>query len=69
MSDNKNAYEIRLSVLQEAVGLEMSNRDHLITKLQIDADKNNSSYELPKDLSPDSVLETANKLYGFVEGS
>ena len=69
MSDNKNAYEIRLSVLQEAVGLEMSNRDQLITKLQIDAEKNNGSYELPKDLSTDSVLETANKLYGIVEGS
>ena len=69
MSDNKNAYEIRLSVLQEALGLEMVNRDQLITKLQIDAEKNNSSYELPKDLSTDSVLETANKLYEFVEGS
>jgi len=69
MSDNKNAYEIRLSVLQEALGLLMVNRDQLITKLQIDAEKNNRSYELPKDLSTDSVLDTANKLYGFVEGS
>ena len=66
---NQNAYEIRLSVLQEAVVLEMSNRDQLITKLQIDAEKNNGSYELPKDLSPDQVLKTANKLYKFVEGS
>ena len=69
MSDNKNAYEIRLSVLQEAVGIEMENRYRIIEKLQIDADKNNSSYELPTDLSADSVLETANKLYEFVEGS
>lgn len=66
---NQNAYEIRLSVLQEAVVLEMSNREQLITKLQIDAEKNNGSYELPKDLSPDQVLKTANKLYKFVEGS
>ena len=47
----------------------MSNREQLITKLQIDAEKNNGSYELPKDLSPDQVLKTANKLYKFVEGS
>ena len=66
---NQNAYEIRLSVLQEAVVLEMSNREQLITKLQIDAEKNNGSYALPKDLSPDQVLKTANKLYKFVEGS
>jgi len=65
----QSAYEIRLSVLQEAVGIEMENRYRIIEKLQIDADKNNSSYELPTDLSADSVLETANKLYEFVEGS
>ncbi len=65
----QNAYEIRLSVLQEAVGIEMENRHRTIEKLQIDADKNNGSYELPADLSADSVLETANKLYEFVEGS
>jgi len=65
----QSAYEIRLSVLQEAVGIEMENRHRTIEKLQIDADKNNGSYELPADLSADSVLETANKLYEFVEGS
>ena len=69
MSDNKNAYEIRLSVLQEAVGIEMENRNRIIEKLQINADNNNCDYELPADLSADSVLETANKLYEFVEGS
>ena len=65
----QNAYEIRLSVLQEAVGIEMENRNRIIEKLQINADNNNCDYELPADLSADSVLETANKLYEFVEGS
>ena len=43
--------------------------EEIPAKLQIDAEKNNSSYELPKDLSAGSILETANKLYEFVEGS
>ena len=59
MSDNKNAYEIRLSVLQEAMGLLMVNRDQLITKLQIDAEKcccNRSHRQLLRAAYPDQSV-------------
>ncbi len=69
MPDNKNAYEIRLSVLQEAVSIEEQNQQRRIEKLQILHPTTLSNYELPADLSAESILETANKLYEFVEGS
>lgn len=64
---NKNAYEIRLEVLQSAIGLADSAYYQQLDKVRHDAGEK-GSYELPEDTRVRDALRIAKKLYAFVEG-
>ena len=66
---NKNAYEIRLSVLSEAIGLLMEQRNHQIEALQMEAEKSDQTYRVPPEVTAQEVLRMSGELYGFVEGT
>ena len=65
---NKNAYEIRLEVLQSAIGLADSAYYQQLDKRRFDAEQSKSPYELPEDTRVRDALRIAKKLYAFVEG-
>ena len=64
---NKNAYEIRLEVLQSAIGLAESNYYQQVDKVRHDAGEK-GQYTLPEDTRVRDALRIAKKLYAFVEG-
>jgi hypothetical protein len=63
---NKNAYEIRLEVLQMAVGMIDASYYAQLDKVRHIA--KDQPYELPEDTRVRDALRTAKKLYAFVEG-
>ena len=66
-STGKNAYEIRLEVLQLAVGQADSAYYNQIELARIVAGEG-KVYELPEDKRVREALKIAKKLYAFVEG-
>jgi hypothetical protein len=63
----KNAYEIRLEVLQLAVGQADSTYQAALEQARVKAGEG-KSYELPEDNRTRDALKIAKKLYAFVEG-
>lgn len=63
----KNAYEIRLEVLQLAVGQADSTYHQAVVQAQVKAGEG-KPYELPEDNRTRDALKIAKKLYAFVEG-
>jgi len=68
-TSGKNAYEIRLEVLQMAMGLADNRWHQQLDKVRFDAEKDNSTYELPEDKREREALRLAKKLYSFVENN
>jgi hypothetical protein len=71
-TSNKNAYEIRLDVLNMAKDLEMHNVYLRQEEIRINHEKNAEFLEYPEavmanDKLFDKILGTANKLYSFIE--
>ena len=69
---NKNAYEIRLDILQMAKDLEMHNVYLRQEEVRTNHEKTKEFLEYPESVMTndkfyDKVLETANKLYYFIE--
>lgn len=65
---NKSGYEIRLEVLQMAMGLASERYSNQCEQLRYVAEKtNNSKYDLPVDNRVTEALKLADELYGFVE--
>ena len=63
---NKNAYEIRLAVLQSAIELADSAYYQRLDKVRHEAGEK-GTYELPEDTRVKEALRIAKKLYAFVE--
>ena len=71
MSNNnngKNAYEIRLEVLQMAMGQAESAHYNEIDRIKSARPDEKGPYELPEDKRVRDALKIAKKLYAFVEG-
>ena len=71
-TSNKNAYEIRLEVLQMAKELEMHNIYLRQEEVRSNSDGTKEFLEYPEtvlanDKLYDKILGTANKLYSFIE--
>ena len=64
---NKNAYEIRLEVLQLAVCQADSTYHQAVEQARVKAGEG-KPYELPEDNRTRDALKIAKKLYAFVEG-
>lgn len=64
----KNAYEIRLEVLQMAMGQADSVYFNQVDQARVAAGEG-KAYELPEDNRVRQALKTAKKLYAFVEGA
>lgn len=69
---NKNAYEIRLEVLQMAKDLEMHNIYLRQEEVRSNIDGSKEFLEYPESVLAnerlyDKILGTANKLYSFIE--
>jgi hypothetical protein len=69
---NKNAYEIRLEVLQMAKDLEMHNIYLRQEEVRSNSDGSKEFLEYPESVLAnerlyDKILGTANKLYSFIE--
>jgi hypothetical protein len=65
---NKNAYEIRLEVLQSAIELADSAHYQRLDKVRHEAGEK-GTYELPEDTRVKDALRIAKKLYTFVEAA
>lgn len=65
---NKNAYEIRLEVLQSAISLASDTYYQQLEKARNDAGEK-GQYTLPEDTRVRDTLRIAKKLYAFVEGA
>lgn len=65
--NGKNAYEIRLEVLQLAASQADSAYYHQVDHARAAAGEN-KPYELPEDKRVREALKIAKKLYAFVEG-
>lgn len=71
MSNNnsgKNAYEIRLEVLQMAIGQTDSAYYQEVDRIRSARLDEKGPYELPEDKRVRDALKIAKKLYAFVEG-
>jgi len=71
MSNNnsgKNAYEIRLEVLQMAIGQTDSAYYQEVDRIRSARPDDKGEYELPEDKRVRDALKIAKKLYAFVEG-
>jgi len=71
MSNNnsgKNAYEIRLEVLQMAIGQTESAYYQEVDRIRSARPDDKGPYELPEDKRVRDALKIAKKLYAFVEG-
>lgn len=71
-NSNKNAYEIRLDVLQMAKDLEMHNIYLRQEEVRLNHEKSTEYLEYPESVMAndklfDKILGTANKLYSFIE--
>lgn len=71
-SSNKNAYEIRLDVLNMAKDLEMHNIYLRQEEIRTNHEKSTEFLEYPESVMAtdklfDKILGTANKLYSFIE--
>lgn len=71
-SSNKNAYEIRLDVLNMAKDLEMHNVYLRQEEIRVNHEKSSEYLEYPESVMAneklfDKILGTANKLYSFIE--
>lgn len=71
-TSNKNAYEIRLDVLQMAKDLEMHNVYLRQEEVRANHEKSTEFLEYPEsvmvtDELQNKILNTANKLYSFIE--
>ena len=69
---NKNAYEIRLDVLNMAKDLEMHNIYLRQEEIRVNHEKSTEFLEYPETVMAtdklfDKILGTANKLYSFIE--
>jgi hypothetical protein len=69
---NKNAYEIRLDILQMAKDLEMHNIYLRQEEIRSSSDSSKEFLEYPESVHTndslyDKILGTANKLYSFIE--
>ena len=71
-TSNKNAYEIRLDVLQMAKDLEMHNIYLRQEEVRTNHEKSSEYLEYPQSVMAndqlfDKILGTANRLYSFIE--
>jgi hypothetical protein len=71
-TQNKNAYEIRLDVLNHAIGLELQNIELLREESRFTADKNKTDLKFSKeefinDEFYKNVQKRAQDLYTFIE--
>lgn len=66
---NKNAYEIRLEVLQSAISIAESAYYQQLDKRRFDAEQSKGTYEVPEDTRVRDALRIAKKLYAFVEAA
>lgn len=71
-TQNKNAYEIRLDVLNHAIGLELQNIELLREESRFTADKNKTDLKFSKeefinDEFYKTVQKRAQELYSFIE--
>ena len=71
-NSNKNAYEIRLDVLQMAKDLEMHNVYLRQEEVRSNHEKSTEFLEYPESVMvtedlQNKILSTANKLYSFIE--
>lgn len=71
-TQNKNAYEIRLDVLNHAISLEQQNIELLREETRFNAQKNNgelkfSNPEFINDEFYKTVQKRAQELYSFIE--
>lgn len=71
-TSNKNAYEIRLDVLNMAKDLEMHNVYLRQEEIRTNHEKTTEFLEYPESVMAneklfDKILGTANKLYSFIE--
>lgn len=71
-TSNKNAYEIRLDVLQMAKDLEMHNVYLRQEEIRLNYEKSSEYLEYPESVMAtddlyNKILNTANKLYSFIE--
>ena len=65
---NKSGYEIRLEVLQMAMGLASERYHNQLDQLRYTAERTSAqSFDLPRDNRVTEALKLANELYGFVE--
>lgn len=69
---NKNAYEIRLDVLQMAKDLEMHNVYLRQEEIRLNHEKSTEYLEYPESVMvtddlQNKILTTANRLYSFIE--
>ena len=69
---NKNAYEIRLDVLQMAKDLEMHNVYLRQEEIRLNHEKSTEYLEYPESVMvnddlQNKILSTANRLYSFIE--
>jgi hypothetical protein len=67
-NNGKNAYEIRLEVLQLAMGQADSAYYHEVDRIRSSRPDDKGPYELPEDKRVRDALKIAKKLYAFVEG-
>ena len=67
-TNSKNAYEIRLEVLQMAMGHADSAHYNEIDRIRCARPDDKGTYELPEDKRVRDALKIAKKLYAFVEG-
>ena len=64
----KNAYEIRLEVLQMAMGQADSAYYQEVDRIRESREDAKGTYDLPEDKRVRESLKIAKKLYAFVEG-
>ncbi len=65
---NKSGYEIRLEVLQMAMGLASERYHNELDQLRYTAERTKAqAFELPQDNRVAQALKLADELYGFVE--
>ena len=72
VTSNKNAYEIRLDVLNMAKDLEMHNIYLRQEEIRMNHEKSTEYLQYPESVMAtdklfDKILNTANKLYSFIE--
>jgi hypothetical protein len=67
-NNGKNAYEIRLEVLQMAIGQTESAYYQEVDRIRAARPDDKGPYELPEDKRVRDALKIAKKLYAFVEG-